>query len=452
VSERLLQVQAALKLAVDVQRSKREALEKDPTSEELIEGLSAANDEVEAREKEEALILRSEEALAAAVAAEKRILEPAPEKPDGLPGHAVTSGVTDAGLRDPSHKFKDYAEFLMCVRTAGTSRNALVDPRLRMGAVTGMGTTVGPDGGFLIPPTFETAIWDGVMADSPLNLISRCDQRTVTGRSITLNADAETSKEDGSRHGGIRGYWLNEGGTGTASAPKFRQLTLKPHKLFVLSYMTEELLDDGPASAQHLERVVADEIAYMSNRAIFRGTGVGQPMGLLNAGGLTTVAVETGQTSGDPLLAENIDKMFARMIPSPRAGAVWLINIGLEPFLQGIGRTVGTGGWPAYMPPGGLSASPYGTLKGLPVLPCEWCSARNVLGDIMFVNLGGYLVGTKGGVRSDSSIHVQFTTDEVAFRFIFRIDGQPWRASELTLEQDVSGETVSDYVTLAARS
>ena len=119
-------------------------------------------------------------------------------------------------------------------------------------------------------------------------------------------------------------------------------------------------------------------------------------------------------------------------------------------FLQALGREVGTGGVPAYMPPGGLSASPFGTLKGLPVVPCEYCAAANTTGDIILANLQGYVLGTKGGMRAESSIHVAFTTDELAFRFIVRADGQPWRASPVTLEQGT--DTYADFVLLATRS
>ena len=451
MSQKLLDAQQQLALALEVQTAKREALEKDPTNEELIDGLEEANNDVAAREETVHLIKRSEEALMRAVTQPKRILHPEPE-PDGLPGHAVTTDVRDAGLSNPTRGFNTYADFLGAVKAADSSRGANVDTRLRILGATGMSEGIGADGGWLAPPTYETEIWDSVMAEDALNLVSRCDQRMISGRSLTLNADAETSKADGSRHGGVRGYWIPEGGTLTASRPKYRQLTLKPKKLTVLAYLTGELEDDAPAAAAHLQKVVPSEMAYMINRAIVRGTGTGEPLGILNSGGLTTVAVETGQTSADPLLAENIDKMYSRMIGSSLPGAVWLINQGLTPYLQAMGRTVGAAGWPAYMPPGGLSQSPYGSLKGLPVLPCPWCSAYNTTGDIILANLKGYLVGTKGGVRADTSIHVQWLTDEKSYRFIFRIDGQPWRASPLTPENVSGTETLSDFVALATRS
>ena len=65
------------------------------------------------------------------------------------------------------------------------------------------------------------------------------------------------------------------------------------------------------------------------------------------------------------------------------------------------------------------------------------------------MDLSCYLTGSKGGMQSASSIHIAFTTDQTAFRFIYRVDGQPKWNSPLTPKN--GGETVSPYVTLAAR-
>ena len=55
---------------------------------------------------------------------------------------------------------------------------------------------------------------------------------------------------------------------------------------------------------------------------------------------------------------------------------------------------------------------------------------------------------SKGGVEAASSIHVKFVEDETAFRFVFRVDGQPIWASAVTPFQ--GSDTVSPFVALAA--
>jgi HK97 family phage major capsid protein len=91
-------------------------------------------------------------------------------------------------------------------------------------------------------------------------------------------------------------------------------------------------------------------------------------------------------------------------------------------------------------------------MKGRPVIPTEYCSALGTAGDIALVDMSQYAISDRGDVRADSSIHLQFLTDEVAFRFLFEIDGQPTWRSALTPYQATAGRTLSAFVGLATRS
>jgi len=55
-----------------------------------------------------------------------------------------------------------------------------------------------------------------------------------------------------------------------------------------------------------------------------------------------------------------------------------------------------------------------------------------------------------GGLRSETSIHVAFDTDHTAFRFIFRIGGQPWWSAPIAALNGTF--TQSPFVTLEART
>ncbi len=72
-------------------------------------------------------------------------------------------------------------------------------------------------------------------------------------------------------------------------------------------------------------------------------------------------------------------------------------------------------------------------------------------GDIMFVDMSAYLFIDKGAIKSDSSIHVQFTTDETVFRFVFRCGRQSGAASSL-IPVKGTRETISSCVLLDDRS
>lgn len=356
---------------------------------------------------------------------------------------------------DPKRGFEHLGEFAAAVFNSGLP-NTDMDERLNKirfeSAATGMSQGVGADGGILVPPSFRNEIWTGMQSQVD-NLLARTDQYPVTGESLTMPASAETSRATGSRYGGIQGYWLAEAAQMTSSKPKLRQMKLEPQELAVLVYVTDKLLRNAPALNAFVSRAASEEILFLINDAIINGNGVGQPLGILNGGGLVTVAKETGQAAAT-LVLDNIHKMWSRMFAPARANAVWLVNQDVEPQLEDLAATVGTGGVPVYLPQGAsgptITESPNARLKGRPVLPVEYCATLGTVGDILLVNLQYYATGLKGAMRDDMSIHLRFDYNETAFRFLFEVDGQPWMNNVLTPFK--GSATKSAYVALATRA
>lgn len=357
----------------------------------------------------------------------------------------------DRAMSDPKHGFKSVGEFGAAVHAAcDPSRSYAIDERLRMqAAATGNQQSVGADGGYLVPPEFSNMIWDGMNAD-PDNLLAMTDNYTVTGESLSFPANAETSRANGSRFGGVQGYWISEPGQIANSKPKFRQVRIEPQELAVLVYATDKLLRNTTALDQYISRAATSEINFLVSDAIVNGTGTGQPKGILSSASRVTVAKETGQAAST-IVAKNLDKMWSRLHPKCRANAVWFINVDTEPQLQELSQEVGTGGVPLYRPAGGLAGSPLATLKGRPVMPIEYCQTLGTEGDIILADMSAYCTGTRGGgVNSAMSIHLRFDYAETAFRFMFEADGQPWLASAITPKNGTN--TLSPFVTLATRS
>jgi HK97 family phage major capsid protein len=373
---------------------------------------------------------------------------------DQWPGNSTAAprvgNSREAVLDDPRRGFQSLGEFGMAVYQAGI-QGGQFDQRLRpQAAITGLGQAVGADGGFLVPPEFSTAIWNGISQD-PDSLLARTDQYTVTGDSLTFNANAETSRATGSRWGGVRGYWISEGAQMTSSKPTLRQVKIEPQQMAVLCYATDKLLRNAPATEQWLTRAATDEINFLIGDAIIEGDGSGKPLGILSADCTVSVSKETGQGAAT-IVTENIAKMWARLHPRSRANAVWFVNNEVEEQFDYLYVAVGTGGVPTYLPPGGIADAPYGRLKGRPVIPLEYCSALGTVGDIILADLSAYITGLRGGVQSAASMHLRFDYAETAFRFLFEIDGRPWLASAITPFKATSGRTLSPFVTLATRA
>jgi HK97 family phage major capsid protein len=361
---------------------------------------------------------------------------------------AATHIVVKPQVQDPKRGFKCLGDFAMSV--VNSSRpGGMVDNRLTVqAAITGMGQTVGAEGGFLVPPEFSAAIWDG-LNNGVESLLPLTDNYTVTGESLTFNANAETSRATGSRYGGVRGYWLAEGDQITSSVPKFRQVKIEPQQLAVLVYVTDKLLKNASAVDSYVSKAATEEIMFLVNDAIINGTGAGQPLGVTTAPCTVSVAKETGQAA-KTIVYENVSKMYMRMLARSRAGARWFINQDCEDQLRHMTIEVGTAGLPVYLPAGGASGQPYGTLFGLPVQPIEYCQTLGTAGDIILANLGAYVTGTRGGVDSAMSMHLRFDYNESCFRFLFEVDGQPWLASALTPFK--GSNTLSTFITLATRA
>lgn len=339
------------------------------------------------------------------------------------PRDPVTPGPEDRG----KWGWRSMGEFARAV-SQGCGKGATLDPRLVLNAPTTVSTEgVGADGGFLVPPDFRTAIWQKVAGED--SLLARTDQQTTSKNTMVFPAD-ETTPWDTT--GGIQAYFESETGLISQSKVALKDKTIRLNKLTALVPVSEELLEDAPGLDSYLRTKVGQKFDFKLTLKILQGVGTGEPLGILNAASLVSVGKESGQDA-DTILAENVLKMYSRMYAPCRRNAVWLINQDIEPQLNAMVIGVGTGGVPVYLPPGGLSNAPYGTLMGRPVVPTQACETLGDKGDIVFTDLSQYLTVSKtGGVRADVSMHLWFDYDTLAYRFIIRIAGQPWWAAYIT--------------------
>lgn len=296
---------------------------------------------------------------------------------------------------------------------------------------SGMSEQVDPDGGVAIPPTWNNQIWERTRALN--NLVDKLDMIPIDGNEYRQPADAETSRVDGQRRAGIQGFWDGEAGQYTKSKPGLSDRFLRLKKLTVLVYATNEVLDDFGALEGYINRVAPEEITFKCNDAVMNGKGSGIPQGLLNSPCKVQVAKESGQAT-NTIVSQNVIKMFARLYAPSRGNAIWLCNQDAEPQLQQMSIAVGTaGGQLIYMPPNGLSQTPYATLYGRQVVPIEQCQTVGTEGDLVLVDLKQIqAIRKRVGIQSNMSIHLRFDFDETVFKFSFRMDCASAWSSSLT--------------------
>jgi HK97 family phage major capsid protein len=346
--------------------------------------------------------------------------------------------------------FKTMGAQLAAVKQATLTQGRELAPRLKALNIKALGANelIGSEGGFLLEPTFAAALLTPVHATGPFS--SRASKLPIGPNSngVTVRAVDEISRVAGARWGGIQGYRLNEAGTATASQPSFRLVELRLKKYVVLCYATEELMIDTIALGAIMQQGCSEEFDVLVNEDIVNGTGVGGPLGIMASPALISVTKESGQAAAT-IVTQNILNMWKRMHPASKGNSVWYINTDCTSQIYAMSMAVGTGGMPMFMLPGSLPNSPAGTLMGRPVIETEYNQTCGTTGDIILADMSQYAMIDRD-VQSASSIHLQFLTDQLAFRFIYRCDGQPKVASPLTPLH--GSNTLSPFVALNTRA
>jgi len=390
------------------------------------------------------------DALKTEVAGLKGELKAIRETPPAFDGGSVK--VT----KDPAdNEFVSTAEQCFAIKAYALSHGRAQDPRLSRlmkwdseTKQTGANEGVPADGGFLLEPTLAAAFLKPVHEEGPFTRL--CSKLPVGTNSNSgwINGVNETARTLGNRWGGIRGYWLGEADTKTASRPAFRRINWELHKIAVLVWATDELLQDAAMFSGIVQQAASEELSFMVNDAILTGAGAVTLLGILTSGALVTVAALAGQLA-DTVVTENLNQMWQRLLPASKPKSAWFINSEVMPQLDELTIAVGA----SALEPRFVTYDQAGAirLKGRPVYETEFNSAIGVVGDIVLADMSEYLFWEKGGVQSASSIHVHFTTDETVFRFVYRCDGQPSMAAPITPYRASAGATQSAFVTLAAR-
>ena len=424
-------------------QASKTALRKDPENEELTAQVNALSKDYDAVKGE----LKQVEAQIADEEEHRELVRSRAAKrfeADSEEDEAATFRQKQA--QKEARPYESFGEQLLAIHAARMG-DAEAIQRLKINAAASGATEgVSSDGGYLVQKDFANEIMSRMAGGQ---LLSRVRRVPISGNSngIKINVVDETSRATGSRWGGVQGYWLNEGNAPTASKPKFAQVGLELNKLIALGYATDELLADAAALDSVMTQAFAEELTFLAENAILNGSGAGQPLGILNAPATVSQAKETGQAAAT-VLSTNISKMWARLHARSRANAVWLYNQDVEPTLDELYITAGTGA----LEPRTVSYGPDGVLriKGAPAIATEYNATLGTVGDLVLVDLSQYALIDKGGVQQAQSIHVAFTTDETAFRATYRVDGQPMWKSALTPFK--GSNTQSPFISLATRA
>ena len=361
--------------------------------------------------------------------------------------------VSDTG--DKKAGFPTFTEFITDVRDAAVGRvsdklGKIMDME-RKAAGSSLNIGSAEFGGYLVPEEYRAELLKVAVERS--DILQKVTMVPMGTNAIAIPAVSGQDRSGGTVYGGISFSWIDEEAGVTETRPKFELVNLRLKKMMAMYYMSSELMQFSPISVESVVRTLFGEaLGWFLDDVFLTGNGSAKPLGILSAGCRIAQAVESGQTTTDPILYENITNMY--MHQWRKSNSSWYINPEMYPELAKMVLTIGTAGAGAFLPAMGASVSPYNTLMGRPVMESEHLSAKNTEGDIVSADWSQYLVGYPQAAgmqpRFDTSIHLKFDYDQTAFRIIMHLDGQPWWRTYVTPHR--GSATLSPFVTLATRT
>lgn len=297
----------------------------------------------------------------------------------------------------------------------------------------------GATGGFLIPIESYSQL---MSVAAPLSIVRpratviRMNRRQVSIPILDQTANPASTGIP-SFFGGIAVYWVEEAELKPDSSPTFRRMTLTAHKLVGYTRAPDELLEDAETSLTDFlggPLGFPGAIAWAEDYAFLRGSGVGQPMGIVDA----PATVEVTRTTALDITYTDLTNMVAAFWG---ANPVWIATNGAKAKLL---QMVGPAGNPSYLW-GNATAGMPETLLGYPIRFTDKLPSVGNRGDIMLVDLTYYLIGDRQAGTIETTRVERFQYDQTSFRLVHRVDGQPWLSAPIKL---VSGDTVSPFVVL----
>jgi len=365
------------------------------------------------------------------------------------PAQAQATAAASAGVITVEAKpvYKNLGEQMLDIAALTTKSGDVTAAADRfqkvVNAASGASTGIDAEGGYLVETDksksiITTAIETGVLS-------SRCTRQPIGANadSFSYMAADDRDRSTGKRNG-IQVYRKAEASTMVSSGKAaLKERELRVEDMYGLIYVTNRMMRDAVAMAEYAKRCLREQLAFKLDLEIFQGSGAGQCLGIMNSDLPVTVSKEGSQTA-DTINVNNVVKMLARFY-GDITKAAWFVNQDTLPQFP----LMTVGNQPVFIPGGSFANAPFGMLFGRPIVPVEFCKTLGDKGDIILADFSQYLLIEKGGVEEAESMHVKFLTDEMAFRFIVRNNGQPLHDAPIT---PLNGSnTLSPFVMLEAR-
>lgn len=381
------------------------------------------------------------DALETTLANVSKSVESVLELVQSLPAAKRTGVIAPDSERD-HNDVRSFADFLIAVYRGNATRLREV---YRSRPITGDRRTLGIDSGatgeWLVPATFVQEILGLAQQASPIvSRVTEVPVGTDSGEYPALDQTVTPTAGSGETAlaAGVAAAITAPGATLTETESTFDQLRWNINKVGGFTIVQNELMTDSPFALETLLRqLFAVAIADKNERNILRGSGAGEPLGILNAACAIAITPDTDNTFA---YADALE-MLSRFKPTVNGNAAWLVHPSTWPDI-GVFE-VGTGG-AVYQ--ANVQAGLGAPLLGAPILQSQHLPQANNSGHAILADLSAYLFFMRSELSIAFSEHAYFTSDRGAWRFTQRNDGKPWLKNVITYADPQGSYTVSPFV------
>jgi len=215
---------------------------------------------------------------------------------------------------------------------------------------------------------------------------------------------------------GVSFTWIDEGGQKEETEPDFEQITIQTFELAGYTEITNRLLSRSAFALEPLlARLYRDAMANQFMNVIINGSGVGQPLGVINTAGIRLVARNTAGTVGWVDVVNLKHALQSYHWPNTSYVLDSTVLQRLERATDTIGRPL----WNA-----GVSAGPVDRINGSPYLTTELSPNVGLAGDIIFANWRWYWLVVEQDVVVKRSEHYRFRNNITAFTVCAVVGGR----------------------------
>lgn len=267
---------------------------------------------------------------------------------------------------------------------------------------------------YLVPEEYRAELLE--LAPEPAMTLQKCTIVPTQTGTVDWPRLVQT---DESENGGMAGTWIDEGGEKSSTEASFEQLQIKAYEYAAYTEITNRLLTKSVPSIEPIvSRLFRNTINGAIDFALLRGTGTGQPLGVINDTGVRFVGRATDNTIG---YADLVNLEFA-LRANHRAGAEFVLQ---DQALRTLKLTTEgtTTSRPMFV--ASIANGLADRLIGYPYWGTHRLPTLGYTGDVVFGDWREYIVIMEEEIVVKRSEHYKFRNNVTAFTAHVVIGGRP---------------------------